>query len=290
MIRQLNKQFEIARHVSFISGAGGLPMINIQTDVATATMSLYGGQLLQFQKVDEQPIIWLSERSHYQKNKAIRGGIPICWPWFGAHETDKNQPAHGYARIRMWQVDDVYLEEQAVNIHISLPLQDQECVVSQLKYKIADDLTVALETINQSNENIEISSALHSYYQVGDITKIGIKGLAEKQYIDKTQLNKIGIQDSPLVITCETDRIYLDTTGMIIIQDPVLNRSIQIKKTGSNSTVVWNPWADKSMSMTDMPDNGWQTMVCVEAANVGSDARFLAPGEHHCLQNIISTQ
>jgi D-hexose-6-phosphate mutarotase len=230
----------------------------------------------------------LSGESRYEPGKAIRGGIPISWPWFADHPSDSTKPAHGFARTSLWKVTGTQ--------HISTDETEITMVLNEspgthklwdysfdleLKVLVGAELSVVLKMTNTGEEAFTVTSAFHSYYNVGNITQVEIHGLEDTEYIDKVDKYTKKRQSGPVTIAGETDRIFLDTETECIIKDLKLNRNMRISKSGSKSTVVWNPWSDKSQKMGDLPDDGYKNFVCVESANAGPDINELAPGEQH---------
>jgi D-hexose-6-phosphate mutarotase len=219
----------------------------------------------------------------------------VCWPWFSDHPTRKDFPAHGFARNYVWTIRSI---RQTISeaTQVSLVLEANEATRKfwpqafelVLKVLINKELSVALTMTNRSEQACLFSSALHSYLQVGNIREIEILGLENTDYLDKLQAFQHFNQQGSIRFHDELDRIYQDTTADIVIRDEVLKRRLKIRKTGSRTTVVWNPWISKSAAMTDFEEGGYKNMVCVEAANATHDSILLQPGQSHCLQTMIS--
>jgi D-hexose-6-phosphate mutarotase len=284
-VDELNSKFGIAGALTFGLGQGGFVFAKISTPAAEAEICLYGGQVVSFTPVGEAPVIWLSPDAVYREGKAIRGGIPICWPWFSAHPSDPEKPSHGTARISEWELRGAeLLDGGALQLRLSLP-GEHGC---ELALSVSRNLSLALETTNRSDGPLMLSAALHSYFQVGDIADVRLEGLSGVAYLDDVDASVSKVQDGRLVIHEEVDRRYLGTTKDVLIHDSSLGRTVSVSKTGSASTVVWNPWSGRAAELGDMPDDGYQTMVCVEAANVGPDEIALAPGESQVLGTTIS--
>jgi glucose-6-phosphate 1-epimerase len=233
----------------------------------------------------------MSRSSQFQPGKPIRGGVPICFPWFGPRAGDPQSPPHGFARLMTWQIDSIIADE-AKGVEITLSLASNETTRSRWPadflarhiVTVGKSLEMRLEIENRSKAPIQFEEALHTYLTVGDIKQVNVEGLAGKQYIDKVDGAKQKPQSDPLIrFTGETDRVYLDTIDACIVHDPVLNRRIEISKSGSNATVVWNPWINKAKAMADFEDEEWMSMVCVETANVAKHAITLEPGTSHTM-------
>lgn len=287
----LNERFALGSELSFQSGPGGLVLASVDNAQASASISLQGGQLLAWQPKDQaQPVIWLSQRARFAPRTAIRGGIPICWPWFGAHAESPDYPAHGIARISPWQVSSTRrLDSGATEMALSLPASEHilalwpHPVRASLRITIGATLQVELTTSNEGERTCFVSEALHSYFQVGDIADIRLLGLEGALYVDKVDKDARRRQAGPVSFTGEVDRVYVDTEATCLIEDTRLQRLIQIDKSGSATTVVWSPWAERAGKMLDIGADAWRQMVCVESANALDNALNLGPGASHTL-------
>jgi len=286
-LEQLNQQYKIAGQLEFIEGKGRLPIIRIKSSKATALISLHAGQVLSFQpKGETDDMMFLSSKAYYQDGKAIKGGTPICWPWFGADPEGKGRPGHGFVRNRSWNV----IATEALSngdIKVTLGLDDtpetqaiwpkafslrQEIVVS-------DTLTLTLITRNTGKEKFSITQALHTYFKIGDIAQVKVLGLEGCDYIDKVGGGSAQKQQSgAVIIESEVDRIYLNVGNVLTIDDNVLSRRIQITSQGSKTAVVWNPWEKISKEMADLEDDDFKRLLCVETTNAASDVVEVAPG------------
>jgi D-hexose-6-phosphate mutarotase len=295
MINELNNNFGIDRTLKFIKGPGGFPQIYISNNFATAIISLYGAQILSFRPLHQEDLLWVSEKSLYQSGKAIRGGIPICWPWFGAHPSAPDKQSHGFARLSDWSVIKTETLTDGAT-EINLELKDSEDTKKQWPHNfratvaitISDKLDIALTTHNTGNEQLSITAALHTYFNISHINQISIHGLENIVFLDSLTNTK-DHEEAPIIIDREIDRIYLDHSGSCHIKDCGLKRTIKINKQGSNSTVVWNPWIEKSSSMTDFGNEEYKTMLCVETTNANIDTRKIMPGASHTLSATISS-
>jgi glucose-6-phosphate 1-epimerase len=298
ILQTLNDRFAISDHLELAAGRGGVPVVEIQNDLAEATVSLEGGQIISFRPRDQYPVLWYSPFVPINQKKPIRGGIPICWPWFGPHSTNKNQPAHGFARTALWTLIDTKVVENGAT-QMTLELVDNEATNAlwrhsfrlQMIITVGIQLQVELVTQNTGNETFIIGEALHSYFNVSDATQIIIYGLHNKLFIDKVDdQDQYKEQKSPVMIRAETDRVYLNTTAECFIEDPGFQRRIRIAKQGSHSTVIWNPWIEKAARLGDLGYQGYLRMVCVETANAAENLVEVAPGEAHCLQAVIGVE
>lgn len=294
-LAELNDRFAIAEQLSFVAGPGELPVVEVRNTQATATIALQGGQVLAFQPHGHVPVLWLSQHSYYAAGKAIRGGIPVCWPWFGPHPTDAGLPAHGFVRTAVWDVVGSEVVAEGAT-QLRLALTDNQHTLSlwphafrlELVITVGAVLQVELAVHNPGTQVFSYGGALHSYYAVSNIGNVQILGLEERSYIDKLDPEQLKRQAGPIIIDQETDRIYVDTTDQCVVDDGGLRRSIVIAKAGSRSTVVWNPWIDKAQRMADFGDDEYRSMVCVETANAADDTVRVAPGAVHRLGTTIS--
>ncbi len=305
MIEHLKQQFPL-KELQFSEPVAGFPLLEINNQWANVSLSLYGGQVLSFQPHNtKEPVLWLSDQASYQKNKAIRGGIPVCWPWFAddsykilstsvSSEAQK-MSAHGFARTTLWQLLSAEsMPDGSTCIVLHLPCA-QQCqhyqqvnphflVDLKLKISIASMLKIELISSNQTTHPLIISEALHSYFNVSDIENVRISGLGQLSFIDKLYQGQLFTQQSSVLeLEPPLDRIYAHQYQDVLIEDIAFARTIHIKKQRSNSTIVWNPGAKKTQQMSDMSDDSWRSMICVEAGNVSPDFTQLAANEQHVL-------
>ena len=295
-IEALNSQDAVEGRVEFGPGPGGLTVAELACPSGRARVALHGAHVLEYVPADAKPVLWVSGRSWFEPGKPIRGGIPVCWPWFGPHATGAELPAHGFARLEQWQVVAAAGDEQSASIVLALNDSQEtrrlwHCGFAlEMRVEIGEKLAVALEATNTGNEPFETTAALHSYFAVSDIAGVSIAGLDGCEYIDKMDHAARKTQRGDVTFSGETDRVYAGTTADCVIDDPGMARRIRIASRGSRSTVVWNPWTAKAARMEDFGDDEWPGMVCVETANAGDDAVTLAPGASHTLKAIISLE
>jgi len=293
----LNDSFGIMDQIAFKAGPGGLAIAEIRNSHAVATLSLHGAHLIGYRPHGHEPVLWVSAQSQYRPGKAIRGGIPICWPWFGPHPADPSKPAHGFARTAMWGVlSTAALTDGASQIRLRLMDGDAthdlwpHAFDLRLVATVGAQLRVELIMRNPGGAPYTCGGALHSYFGVSDVGAIAIGGLEGCAYIDQVDGDQPKLQRGPVTIAAETDRIYLDTTATCTIDDPGLDRRVAIAKAGSHSTVVWNPWVEKARRLADFGDEEYHGMVCVETANAGPDSVTIAPGGEHRLVATIGVE
>ncbi len=285
----LNAHHGIPGQVTFREGPGGLAVADVVNARAVATIALQGAQVIAWTPEAQAPVIWLSRAAGFAPGKSIRGGVPVCWPWFGPHATDPKLPAHGFARTVPWEVIGTRaLADGATRLDFRLAQSEathalwSHASLLECRISVGTALEIDLVTRNADRSAVTIGEALHAYFEVGDVRHIVIRGLEDCPYLDKMDGGRRKRQSGPVSVGAETDRIYLDSTADCLIDDPGRRRRIRIRKRGSRSTVVWNPWIEKSARMGDFGEGGYLNMVCVESANAADDVITIAPGaEHH---------
>lgn len=286
-IQDLNTQFGLTDQLQFVEGNGGLPMIQVNTAHASAQISVHAGQVLSYKPAHAaEDLLFLSDKAYYQDGKAIKGGAPICWPWFGPDPKGKGRPGHGFVRNRPWNV--IKTEATAngdIKVTLGLDSTDEtqtiwpHTFILRQEITIGQSLNLALITQNTGSEAFSITQAFHTYFKVGDIHQASVSGLEQCQYIDKVDDSKQKQQAGAVTIDTEVDRIYLDVPNTLTIDDHALNRKIQIQSSGNKTAVVWNPWAKISADMADLEDHDYQRLLCVETTNAADDSITIAPNE-----------
>lgn len=280
--------------VAFLDAQNELPMLEVTTPWSTAELYLLGAHVTSFQKRDEPPLLFMSQCSRFVEGQPIRGGIPVIFPWFGPRE---GMPQHGYARIKSWELKElVHSPDGSVTVRFRFPQCPESLVFPPhtLEYAVTvkDTLKLQFSVTNDSAEEVfTFENCLHCYFQVSDVTAITVAGLKGVRYLDKVaRFAEKMEQNDAIRIASEVDRIYLDTTDPIEIADPRLGRRILIEKEGSASTVVWNPWTDKSQQMPDFGNDEYSRMLCVESGNVAANEIRLAPGQTSSLVVNLATR
>lgn len=288
-LKTLNSRFGIAGKLSF-EQVGDLVTARVTSAFASATIALQGAHVMTWQPKGQAPVIWLSKFAKFALGKSIRGGVPVCWPWFGPHADNAQLPGHGFARTVPWQL----LAAKALpdgRVRLDFELVQDEATRAQWPHDsvvrntvtVGQELEVQLTTTNTGDAPFQLGQALHTYFEVGDIRRATVAGLEGCEYLDKVDGGARKRQQGQVAFTRETDRIYLATRGCCGIVDPALDRTILITSTGSHSTVVWNPWTEKADKMGDFGQDGYLNMVCVETANAAEDVVALAAGETHTM-------
>ncbi|MEW6444647.1 MAG: D-hexose-6-phosphate mutarotase [Pseudomonadota bacterium] len=285
-IDALNASFGQGDALYFVSGPGDLAQAVLRAQGAEARVMLQGAQIIHYHPAHQEPVIWLGEEVKYLPGKSVRGGVPVCWPWFGAGADGR--PAHGFARNLDWRVEHAATEHGESVLTLTLmPSEDTRKFWPHdfrlaLEVRLGDRLRMTLDTEHLGSEPCEITQGLHTYLRVGDIAQAAILGLGDTPYLDKTRDMIRDVQhEQVLRLSGETDRVYLDTLAEVIVEDPVLRRRIHVSKDGSRSTVIWNPWEEKAGAFPDMRADEYRHMVCVETVNAAEDRVLLAPGGTH---------
>ena len=293
-IEELDEKFSIEGEVGFAELVEGFPFITVVNKFAEADISLYGGQVANFRPNNTMEILWISPNSHFEEGLAIRGGIPVCFPWFGPHKTDADKPQHGFARLMFWDVAETKSQPTGETL-VRLQLCSSEKTkqywphdfCAELIFVVGKTLSTTLKVTNTSSETMEYTGALHSYFSLSAIENITIEGLQNTKYFDQLESAE-SVQEEPELKIQKAETLhYLNTEADCVIYDSVFGRRISVAKTGSKVTTVWNPWEETSRETDDLPDDGYQTFVCVEAVNAFNDAIKLDAGESHETTAII---
>lgn len=286
----LSSQFDVPG-LSFEVGSGGLTKAVVRTAVASGELYLQGSHVTAWQPSGSQPVLWLSGSSYFEKGKPIRGGVPICFPWFGPHTSDPSAPAHGTARIVEWEL---FHAQETVDGGVELTLQTRiEPFAVSFRVEFGRALTMTLTTALPvtTTQAQRFEDALHTYLAVSDVQHVSISGLESSRFIDKMEnATEKPAAGEAISFIAETDRVYLHTESACVLSDKTVGRQLVVSKAGSRSTVVWNPWVSKSARMADFGDQEWRRMVCIETANAGKDSIELLPGQSHATTAVISVQ
>lgn len=260
--------------------------IELQHNNSSAKIALNGAQLFEY-IVDGKNILWVAKEAIYKDSISIRGGIPICWPWFGFNKEDATLPQHGFARNELWSIVDVKKYEAILKLTNSTSTQKlwNHLFELELKISIKDNLTLNLKTTNKDAKPLKITQALHTYFKISNIADIKVLGLEQKPYIDALTWQK-ATQIGAIDFDGEVDRVYQNVDKEILLVDK--NQKISIKNSGSSSCVVWNPWIDKSSKLSQMSPDEYKEMLCIESANAFDDEKTILPNESHTLKATIT--
>jgi glucose-6-phosphate 1-epimerase len=295
-------QFEIPGTAIFRdSDDGQLVSLDIATPAASGCVILQGAHVVEWTPAGAGTVLFMSQKTLCVRGKAIRGGVPLIFPWFGARAGNPKAPQHGFARTTEWAVESVQAAaDQSVTVVLRLDDSEQTraswpyAFTARFRATFGAALTMALEIENRSPVAMTFEEALHTYFTVSDVARVSVHGLENCEYIDKVDgATRKRLGTEPLTITGETDRVFVNTTATCVLDDPGLfdepglRRRIVVEKSGSDSTVVWNPWIEKARAMADFGDDEWPRMLCIETANAGENAVTLAPGATHAMSATI---
>jgi glucose-6-phosphate 1-epimerase len=273
----------------------GLTYAQITTPHATASVYLQGAHLTAWQPAGHQPVIFTSRKAEFVSGKAIRGGVPISFPWFATRHDGKKGPSHGFARIQDWTLAFAALAGDDLHLTFTLGPNDLSRSLGYDHFRLAYQLTIGrtltmqLTVANDADTPLVFEEALHTYYAVADVGKIAIAGLNGVSYLDKVE-DLQSKQQGDIAITGPTDRVYLATTAACALDDREGKRRITVAKAGSNTTVVWNPWKEGAAKLADMDAGEWREFVAIETVNAAAAAITLAPGATHAMQAKVTVE
>ncbi len=297
-IQELNERFGLNGAVSFDEGPAGLTRATIATDAATAEIYLQGAHVTRWQpRSAEHPVLFLSPKSQFLPGKAIRGGVPLVFPWFAERKGGLPGGMHGFARTLPWEV--VAAEQRPEGAALSFRLLPNQTTrdlgfdhfVLMYEVVVGETLSLSLEVENLGDTSLNFEEALHAYYPVSDVRQIEVSGLGDTDYLDRAhQAVRKHLPAGAIRFAGETDQLHLNTQAAVTISDSAWRRRIVIEKCGSNSTVVWNPWQAKADALADLGAEAWPHFVCVEPANAGENAVTLAPGEVHTMGIVVRVE
>lgn len=271
---------------------GQLPALFVEHPNFSAAISLFGAHLLYFKQTNCEPLIWLSEKARFDGSLPIRGGVPICFPWFGKQDS---KPAHGFSRTRLWELQGYQFNGDKVEVILGSADDDASLALwphkfeSVIRFTLGAELKIEMETTNRDETAWEYSGALHTYLNVNDIEQVVVSGVGA-HYFDGTNGYELTQGDDPMSISSETIRVSLDPQAQIVVEDTGNHRSIFVENQGHNAAVIWNPWESTTSAMSDMADREYGTMLCVESTIYPTMPVSVAPGESHILATRIWTK
>ncbi|MCX4219903.1 MULTISPECIES: D-hexose-6-phosphate mutarotase [Pseudomonas] len=274
---------------------------------AEVLVAQQGAHILSYQVDGQPPLIWLNDKAVFKTGKSIRAGVPVCWPWFGIfarnpqsvqamRTSEEPAGAHGFVRAMDWELGGIEAEGESLKVEFKLPYPEggfaewPHQVDLTLTLRLDDQLHISLTSHNRGTDTVSISQALHSYFAVSDVRNVRVEGVDGLDYIETLDDWKTHTQQGDLRFAAETDRIYLDAPPQLSIIDPAWERRIVLNTTGSRTAVIWNPWIDRAAALSDMDNDGWQRMLCIETANVMNDVMNLAPDASHTLGVSVGSQ
>jgi glucose-6-phosphate 1-epimerase len=291
---QLHRQFGLRGIAEVCEGDGGLTRVNITDSRAEGQMYLHGAHVTSWKPAGNDELLFVSSKSRWQEGQAIRGGIPLCFPWFRAKVDDPHAPAHGFVRTKAWQLQSIVETEAGVAVSMFTESDDQTRRWWPAEFRLlhrvtfGSELMLELACTNTGTTPLRFEEALHTYNRVGDVREARLQGLDGVHFLDNTDANKERTQLGDVAIASQTDNAYLHTQNTVDLMDPKLRRRIRLKKFDSLTTVVWNPWREAAARMPDLADEEWTQFLCVEASNILGAAVVLAPGAEHRMLAVLS--
>jgi glucose-6-phosphate 1-epimerase len=295
-IAESNRRWEIPGAAQIVEGNGALPKVRVTSARAEGEIYLHGAHVTSWKPAGREEVFFVSSQSRWEDGRAIRGGIPICFPWFGNKADDPKAPAHGFVRTKAWQLESIARVEDAIRVSMFTESSEDTRKWWPAEFRAVysvtfdSDLSLELEVTNLGQAPVRFEEALHAYHRVGEIERARVRGLDGVSYLDKTDANRQKQQQGEIAIVSETDRVYLDTTGAIEIEDPALKRRTRVTKENSRTTVVWNPWIEKSRALPDLAADEWKRMLCIETSNVSAYSVTLPPGQQHKMKAVVSAE
>jgi len=296
--QQLNQEFGTSEQIEIVEGKGGFPVIAVSNQQAKAKISVYAAQVLSFQPEGEpDDLIFVSENAYYQTGKATKGGIPICWPWFGPDPEGQGRASHGFVRNRMWNL--LSIEETPsgeTKVRLGVTADEKTRAVWPYSFElvmeivVGTELTVSLITQNTGDQAFSITQALHTYLSTGDISQVKVLGLENTPYLDKANGGAEKTQSGAIAVTAEVDRVYMGVKPELVVEDGAKGRRILISSVGSQTAIVWNPWVEIAEKMADLEAEDYQRFICVETANAGDDVVEVAAGSDYRLQAVYAIE
>ncbi|WP_367871758.1 D-hexose-6-phosphate mutarotase [Luteolibacter sp. Populi] len=272
--------------------APGYEVYEVEHPLCRGRVARHGAQVMEWAPTGSGPVLYCSPRTLLQEGKAIRGGIPICWPWFANHPHDAAMPAHGFARSRFWEYDGSASDEEGVRLRFHLEDDPSTMALWPHRFRLETEISlgerlgVRLTAINTGESPFPMGGALHSYFTIGSLAGTRISGLETAAYFDKTGGGEQAAANAPLVLSGEVDRIYRNV-GPVQVCDSGLGRTLMIGSRGHGSTVVWNPGVKKAAGMADLPAGDYEHFAAVEAALPPGQEVVLAPGERHVMETWV---
>jgi glucose-6-phosphate 1-epimerase len=296
-IATLNERFAVNSAVRFVEGNSGMIKVELTFDEARLELYLQGAHITRYQPAAGIEVLWMSDSALYHPGKALRGGIPLCWPWFGAHADNPDQPQHGYARTSQFQVSSAIADHRATSITLTLdaaqaPWPDwQNRAALELEIRLSDALWMEMRSYNLSDSPLTLSNALHSYFLISQRQQAIIPAVTQLTYLDKLQNYLPQQQTCDITFDSEVDRVYQAPPASIDLLDEGRDINTSISSWGNNNLVIWNPGEQKARQMNDFDDRGFEQMICIEPANALAQSITLLPGEYHRLgQEIKATR
>jgi glucose-6-phosphate 1-epimerase len=293
---ELDSRFGIPGVARVYEGSGSLPRVRVTGPFGEGEMYLHGAQVTSWKPVGHDEVLFISTKSRWQEGQAIRGGIPICFPWFRAKADDPAAPAHGFVRTKMWRIESIV--GKGTGVVVSMLTESDEHTRRwwpgefRLVHRVTfgSELRLELVCTNTGTTPLRFEEALHTYNRVANVEQVRAQGLDGVSFLDNTESNKEETQRGDVTIASQTDSAYRNTPNTVDLLDPDKKRRIRLRKDHSLNTVVWNPWSDGAAHLQDLGDGEWRQFLCVEASNILDAAVSLAPGQEHTMAAMITVE
>jgi glucose-6-phosphate 1-epimerase len=293
-LTELDHRFGISDVARVSEGHGGLARVEINTPLAHGEIYLHGAHVTSWRPAGSEEVLFLGTKSRWEEGQAIRGGIPICFPWFRGKADDPHAPAHGFVRTRSWQLYSIV--ENKAGIAVTMFIESDEQTLrwwpGEFRFvhrvTFGSELKLELTCINTGRTQFHFEEALHTYSRVADVKDVCLQGLDGIRFLDNTDANKEKVQVGNLTVASQTDDAFMNTENTVDLLDPKMDRRIRLQKAKSTTTVVWNPWQEGARRLQDLGEGEWMQFLCVEASNIMGAAVTLAPGQEHTMTAVLT--
>jgi glucose-6-phosphate 1-epimerase len=291
-----DRRFGIPADATVCEGNGALPKVRVSGSFGEGEMYLHGAHVTSWKPAGHDEALFVSTKSRWQEGQAIRGGIPICFPWFRAKADDPNAPAHGFVRTKSWRLESIVENESEVSVSMFTESDDltrrwwpgEFRLVHRVTF--GSELRMELVCTNTGTKPLKFEEALHTYNRVANVQDVRLQGLDGVSFLDNMKSNQEKTQGGDVTIASQTDSAYRNTQSVVDLLDPIKNRRIRLRKEHSLNTVVWNPWTDGAERLQDLGPSEWRQFLCVEASNIMGAAVDLAPGQQHMMAAVITIE
>ncbi len=293
-LTELDRRLGIPDIARVCEGDGGLPRVDITSPPARGEMYVHGAHVTSWRPAGSEEVLFLSTKSRWGEGQAIRGGIPICFPWFRGKADDPHAPAHGFVRTRSWQLYSIVENNAGVAVTMFIESDEQTRRWWPAEFRLVHrvtfgkELKLELVCINTGKIPLHFEEALHTYNRVADIHNVRLQGLDGTSFLDNTDSNKQKTQLGDVTIASQTDNAFINTQNTVDLLDAKMRRRIRLHKANSSTTVVWNPWQEGASGLRDLGEGEWRQFLCVEASNIIGAAVTLAPGQQHTISAVLS--
>ncbi len=293
-VTELDRRFGIPHIARVCEGDGRLTRIDIASPLAHGQVYLHGAHVTSWRPVGSEEVLFLSTKSRWEEGQAIRGGIPICFPWFRGKADDPHAPAHGFVRTRSWQLGSIAETTAGVTVSMFIESDEQTRQWWPAEFRLehratfGSGLKLELVCINTGKTPLHFEEALHTYNRVADVEAVRLQGLDETRFLDNTDSNKEKMQLEDVTIASQTDNAFINTQNAVDLLDPKMRRRVRLQKENSCTTVVWNPWQEGASRLRDLGEGEWKQFLCVEASNIIGGTVTLGPGQEHTMSAVLS--